>query len=173
MKDIEDIRDIEDIEDIIDQEDVINIDLDEISEESYKNACELISNIEKYYYDEDFMKKNPKLKKRIDSELESIRVLIKMKKSDEITHDILIKAIGKNSSNASLYKALTEIQKTIISITTKISEIINNLLEILKNYQYENNENMINNSIILEDSDHTNENTFRGTKAFILNLTKS
>lgn len=155
--------------DILDAEELVNIDIDEITEESNKDALELIGNIEKYYYDEDFMKNNPKLKKRIDSELESLRILLKMRKSDEVTHDVLIKAISKNSSNASLYRSLTEIQKTIISITTKISEIITDLNNLLKNYQLEIN---------FKDEDNENDidphkaihNASRGTKDFILSL---
>ena len=64
-------------------------------------------------------------------------VLIKMRKSDERTHDILLKSIAKNSSNASLYRALTEIQKTTLSITKQMNDIINGLNGLLKNYKLE------------------------------------
>ena len=73
------------MDDIIDAEEIVDIDLDGINEESHKDAIELISNIEKYYYNDEFMQNNPKLKKRIDTELESMRVLLKMRKADEVT----------------------------------------------------------------------------------------
>lgn len=156
--------------DIIDAEELVDIDIDGISEESNKDALELISNIEKYYYNDEFMKNNPKLKKRIDSELESLRILLKMRKSDEVTHDVLIKAISKNSSNASLYRSLTEIQKTIISITTKIGEIITDLNNLLKNYQLELNFKEEESG---DDPGQTIKNATRGTKDFILSLEKN
>lgn len=158
------------MDDIIDAEEIVDIDLDGINEESHKDAIELISNIEKYYYNDEFMQNNPKLKKRIDTELESMRVLLKMRKADEVTHDVLIKAISKNSSNASLYRSLTEIQKTIISITTKISEIITGLNNLLKNYQLELNfkeDNSINEN---EEVGDVINGACRGTKSFILGM---
>lgn len=126
-----------DLKDIVDAEEIINIDIDDIGDKSMLDARAMVENLSKFYYDEEFMKANPSLKKRIDSELESLRILIKMRKSDEITHDILLGAIAKNSSNASLYRSLTETQKTILSITSKINEIVNALNGLLKNYQLE------------------------------------
>jgi hypothetical protein len=115
------------------------------------------------------MRSNPSLKKRIDSELESLRILIKMRKSDERTHDILLGAIAKNSSNASLYRALTETQKTILSITTKINDIVNALNGLLKNYQLEIQwkDETITTEESEEDSIEEVKDIHKGTKAFI------
>ena len=125
------------LEGIVDAEEIINIDIDGIDDNSIIDARAMVENLSKFYYDEEFMKANPSLKKRIDSELESLRILIKMRKSDEKTHDILLKAIAKNSSNASLYRALTEVQKATLSITKQINDIVNGLNGLLKNYQLE------------------------------------
>ena len=100
---------------VIDGENMIEpIDMDEISDDAEKNAKEVVDNLSKFFYDEEFMRNNPKLKKRVDEELEALRVLIKMRKADEVTHDILIKAISGNSGNASLYRSLSDMQKTIL-----------------------------------------------------------
>ena len=85
------------------------------------------------------MSAHPMAKKRIDTELESLRVLIKMRKADEQAHDSIITAIASNSNNASLYRALTDIQKTILAITSKISETIIGINNILKGFQLEIN----------------------------------
>jgi hypothetical protein len=62
-----------------------------------------------------------------------------MRAADEVTHDVLIKAIAANSGNASLYGSLTRVQATILQITTKIENIVNNLTNMIKGYQLELN----------------------------------
>lgn len=118
---------------------LIEIDLDGIDKESQDSARDLVDNLSRFYYDEEFLANNPTFKKRVDTDLESLRVLIKMRKTDEVAHDVLIKAIQGNSSNASLYRAMTEIQKTILSITTKMNEVITSLNNMMKGYQLELN----------------------------------
>lgn len=104
--------------------------------------------------------------------MESLRMLLKMRAADEVTHDVLIKAIAANSGNASLYSSLTKVQATILQITTKIENIVNNLTTMIKNYQLELNfkyENEMNKEsdestpTTIEDS----PTTHRGTKSFI------
>ena len=91
-----------------------------------------------------------------------------MRKSDETAHDLIMKAIQGNSGNASLYKSLSEMQKTIISITTKIGDIIEGLNTLMKGYQlelnFDANENDNDNE---EEPIYTNSSTHRGSKEFI------
>lgn len=153
---------------------LIDIDLDGINESAKVDAISLIDNLSKLYYDEDFMKRNPTFKKRVDTDLESLRILFKMRKTDEEAHDILIKAIAGNSSNASLYKSLSGMQKTIISITTKICDIIEGLNNLMKGYQTEliNKEEEID-ELDEDDGDFDPTSTCRGTKLFIEQMNKS
>lgn len=159
----------------IDGMQLIDIDMDGIDAESKEDAALLIENLSKFYYDENFMKEHPAFKKRVDADLESLRILIKMRKTDEVAHDLLIKAISGNSGNASLYKSLTEVQKTIISITTKIGDIITGLNNLMKGYQLEinfdspeDNEDGTDN-----EEDNIKKNTWRGTKDFINDMNKN
>ena len=157
------------LEGIVDAEEIVNIDIDGIDDNSIIDARAMVENLSKFYYDEEFMKANPSLKKRIDSELESLRILIKMRKSDEKTHDILLKAIAKNSSNASLYRALTEVQKATLSITKQINDIVNRLNELLKNFQLEiqwKDETAESKDDNEEDVEEIKD-IHKGTKAFI------
>jgi hypothetical protein len=62
-----------------------------------------------------------------------------MRKADEVAHDILLKNIGNNPGNASLYRALTETQRTILNITSKIDETVQRLNAMMKAYQMEIN----------------------------------
>lgn len=153
----------------IDGVQLVDIDMDGIDRSAQDDAIALIENLSRFYYDEDFMKRQPSFKKRVDADLESLRILFKMRKADEITHDLLMKAISANSNNASLYRSLTDIQKTIISITAKINDIIDGLNAFMKTYQLELNfeepkEEDIENT---EVEDSQDVSTTRGFKDFI------
>ena len=159
--------------DVIDGIDIVNIDIDAIGDEAEGKAKRLIEDLAKFYYDEDFLKANPNFRKRVDNDMESLRMLLKMRAADEVTHDVLINAIAANSSNASLYRALTNVQTTILQITTKIETIVNNLTTMIKGYQLELNfkmeqEQMMNSND--DDSEMTIEDVstqHRGSKSFI------
>ena len=137
-----------------------------------KKAKSLIEDLAKFYYDDEFLKANPNFRKRVDNDIEALRMLLKMRAADEVTHDILIKAIAANSSNASLYRSLTTVQTTILQITTKIENIVNNLTTMIKGYQLELNFKY-ENEIANNESDNVPETiedsptTHRGSKAFI------
>lgn len=177
MSDINDIFDIsEDIigdnSDIIDGLEVVNIDIEAIGTEADNKAKTLIEDLAKFYYDEEFLKSNPNFRSRVDNDIESLRMLLKMRAADEVTHDVLIKAIAANSGNASLYMSLTRIQDSILKITTKIESIVNNLTNMIKGYQLEINWNAEKNIEAETDENSLPEdiNEFsatRGTKAFI------
>ena len=157
---------------VIDGLEVVNIPIEDIGAEAEGKAKSLIEDLAKFYYDDEFLKANPNFRKRVDNDMESLRMLLKMRAADEVTHDVLIKAIAANSSNASLYRSLTTVQTTILQITTKIENIVNNLTTMIKGYQLELNfkyENEIANNEsgdapeTIEDS----PTTHRGSKAFI------
>lgn len=150
----------------IDGVNLVDINLDGINEEAKADAVELIDNLSKFYYDEDFMRRHPNFKKRVDADLESLRILFKMRKADEEAHDLLIKAIAGNSGNASLYKSLADMQRTIISITSKINDIVDGLNNMMKGYQLEINFDSPGNSNEQEEQP-VDKNTFRGSKEFI------
>jgi hypothetical protein len=154
--------------DVIDGMEVVNIPIEDIGIEAEGKAKTLIEDLTKFYYDEEFLKQNPNFRKRVDNDMESLRMLIKMRAADEVTHDVLIKAIAGNSGNASLYRALTTVQSTILSITTKIEGIVNNLTSMIKNYQLEIN---FKQELNAEETSHEEVDdkttTHRGSKAFI------
>lgn len=163
--------------DVIDGIDIVNIDIDAIGDEAEGKAKRLIEDLAKFYYDEDFLKANPNFKKRVDNDMEALRILLKMRAADEETHDVLIKAIAANSSNASLYRALTNVQTTILQITTKIENIVNNLTTMIKGYQLELNFKMEQEQAMHESEPEevTVDNVssqHRGSKSFIEQMNK-
>jgi hypothetical protein len=159
--------------DVIDGMEVVNIPIEDIGVEAEGKAKTLIEDLTRFYYDEEFLKQNPNFRKRVDNDMESLRMLLKMRAADEVTHDVLIKAIAGNSGNASLYRALTTVQSTILSITTKIENIVNNLTAMIKNYQLELNFKQENVDVDNNDQEATTINTtHRGSKAFIEQMQK-
>lgn len=163
----------DDIQPEIDGLQLVEIDLEGINEAAKTDAVALIDNLSKFYYDEDFMRRNPAFKKRVDTDLESLRILFKMRRADEEAHDLLIKAIAGNSGNASLYKSLTEMQKTIISITSKMGDIVDGLNALMKGYQLELNFDDKQEETNGECDIPTNVTTARGTKEFIQKMNEA
>ena len=129
-----------DNDNIIDGLEIVNIDIEGISTDADAKAKTLFEDLTNFYYDEEFLKANPNFRRRVDNDVESLRMLLKMRAADEVTHDVLIKAIAANSGNASLYRSLTQVQTTILQITTKIETIINNLTTMIKGYQLTGNQ---------------------------------
>lgn len=162
----------------IDGLDIVDIPIEDISKNANEKAQLLIEDLTEFYYNPEFLKKNPNFKKRVDNDLESLRMLLKMREADEVTHDVIIKAIAANSSNASLYRSLTQIQTTILQITTKIETIVNNLTTLIKGYQMElnfkieqeqlNSESNLNETTTIDDINSAH----RGSKSFIEHMSK-
>lgn len=158
--------------DLIDnEEDIVNIDTERIDNDSLKEAAELVENLKDIYADPEFMKANPKFATRLKAEVEDLRILMKIRKSDEVAHDVLLSAIGRNSSNASLYRSLSDIQKTILSTTSELSSKIKDINAMLKNIQLELNFNKPEEKSVDENGQpveqSSDQSTFRGSKDFI------
>ena len=160
-------KDIEDL--FVDPEGIIeDINIANIEEEAKNASFALCRNLREVYFDEEFMKNNPRFKERLDVELESLRVLVKMRKSDEIAHDLCLRSIGMNTNNASLYKALSGIQSSMLSIQRQMDDTVKNINNLLKNVQLELNfDNNQQNNTQGQQEIPLDSNTTRGSKKFI------
>lgn len=160
-------KDIEDL--FVDPEGIVeDINIEDIEEQAKTASFALCRNLREVYFDEEFMKKNPRFKERLDVELESLRVLVKMRKSDEIAHDLCLRSIGMNTNNASLYKALSGIQSSMLSIQRQMDDTVKNINNLLKNVQLELNfDNNQQNNTQGQQEIPLDSNTTRGSKKFI------
>jgi hypothetical protein len=160
-------------EDVVDGIEIVNIDLESIEEKSVSRAREMVEDLANFYYDEEFLKENPNFKRQMEIYKEDLRLLLKMKDADEKLQDILIKSIGQNPSNASLFMANTKIQTQISNLITKINDIVDKLTAMMKNYQLELNfkyEQEVARKSVDDDEPQSIENmstTTRGAKEFI------
>lgn len=148
-------------------EDVYTIDTDLIAKESNIMATSLISSVLRLYNNKEFVDEHPDFKKRIDTEIESLKRMYKMIKTDEIVHDHLVQAISKNPGNASLYMSMTKLQEKISSLDGDIKRILDGLNKICANYQMELNFEQTRKASDDESSIDETGVVTRGNKAFI------
>ena len=102
--------------DLDDLEDVYNIDIDVIGKDANTLAASNIQNLLRLYNNKEFTDEHPDFKRRIDTEIESLRMLYKMKHINEEVHDHLVNSIAKHPGNASLYMALDRMQGKMLSM---------------------------------------------------------
>lgn len=148
-----------------------NIPIEDIDKESQSEAAAMLTGTSDLFADKDWIASRPELKRRLDEEIESLRVLVKMRKSDEVTHDILLRGISANPANASLYKALTTIQSTLLSIQKQIDETKTTIQKILTGVQQETFGKSNNEEENEEDGDDIKQH-YRGSKGFIEDMRK-
>lgn len=120
-----------------DAELLYEVDMDNISADANTMAASNVQNLLRLYQNKEFIEEHPDFKRRIDTEIESLRRLYKMSKTDEVVHDHLVHAISRTPGNASLYKALDYIQGKMLSIDQKIRDQIQNFNKIITSYQLE------------------------------------
>jgi hypothetical protein len=149
--------------DDLDLEPVFTIDLDEINELAKEDASDMVEKVSVAVVDEAWLQKNPTLRSRIELELESLRGLLKMRRTNEAAHDALVVAISRKPDQSSLYKSLTDMQRTGLAITGKINEIVESLSNLIRNKTQE----AIPQDLFEEDND---DHTHRGTKDFIQSM---
>ena len=152
----------------------VYIDMEEINRNAKNDSLFMLKDLAKIYGNERFMAEHPEYKKRLDLELESIRVLLKMRRSDEITHDILVKQIGLTPNVAGMYTALQKIQSAMVAIENKLDEKVRIVNGLLKNYQMELPFDQPEEETAEEQSgEPSGAGRYRGTKAFIVEMNKN
>ena len=170
--DTRDINEEFDLSSVIDDtEEIIDIPLDNINEESRNDSMSIIHYLIDEKYSKEFLNEHSDLKKNVELEKDALRNLLKLKKSNEVIHDVLLKSIGKKSDNASLYMALTRMQATQLSIQKQIDEKIEEMKKLLKNYQNELNFEM--ERVDEQEQSDNNVTVVRGTRDFIKQMKNS
>ena len=148
-------------------EDIYTLDMDLISNESNIMASSLISSLLRLYNNKTFVDEHPDFKKRIDTEIESLKRMYKLIKTDEEVHDHLAQSIAKNPGNASLYMSLTKLQEKIIQLDDSIKKTLDGLNKLCQNFQMELNFEATRKEA---DPENTHDETgivTRGNKVFI------
>lgn len=144
------------------------IDIDLINDESNVESQLMLGNI----LEADTVNKNPQLKRRLTIEIENLRQLLKMRKTAEHTHDIIVQEISANNANAVMYKVLTDTQKTLVNLIAKTNDVVAEINKLYTAYQLKfefpnsnSNDDEESSNISLEQG-----SIHRGTKDFIKSL---
>lgn len=146
-------------------EPVFDIDIEGMEREADNLAANILQNVAKVYSSETFLKDNPEFKKRLDSEIQSLKMLLKMRAIDDKVQDELARAISRKADNASLYAALPKHQTSMINIQNKIDSTMDRIQKMLEGYQTE---------MSFDDEDDENEeephaiHSSRGSRDFIM-----
>lgn len=159
---------------IDDLEDIYEINIELIGKDANTLAASNVQNLLRLYNNKQFTDEHPDFKRRIDTEIESLRMLYKMKHINEEVHDHLVNSIAKHPGNASLYMALDRMQGKMLSIDRQIRDQIAGFNKIITGYQMELN--------FAQDNDLGGESSTaelddgsvmsRGNKAFIEEMKK-
>lgn len=152
-----------------DMEDVYDIDIDLITKDADTLAASNVQNLLRLYNNKEFADTHPDFKRRIDTEIESLRKLYKMAKVNDYVHDHLVKSIAKSPDNASLYLALDRMQGKILAVDKQIRDQIASFNKIITAYQMELNfamDNEISNNNTTTNLDDGSIMT-RGSKSFV------
>lgn len=159
--------------DVDNLEDVYTIDTDKIESESSIIAASQVSNLLSLYNNKEFCDQHPAFKKRVDSEIESLRKCYKITRYNEELLDHLVTTIANNPSNASLYAAADRLESRIIQADKEIKLILNEFNKLCTNYQTEINfSNNANDDINTVHEEQDGGATSRGSKAFIESMKK-
>jgi hypothetical protein len=146
----------------------VNIDVDEINNDSTKTANIIIERLSNYFFDEEYIKSHPYIPTKIKEETENVRRLLKMLTINETAQDILIKGLALDPSKAGLYTALTSMQNSTLQIQKQLMDRTDALEEIFKKMEDETERSF-------KDKPKDNVNglrVVRGSKDFLKKLQK-
>ena len=146
--------------------DMLMIDTDKLALDAQADAKKTMEDLMDASGDAILIESNPKLLKRLKIESDNLQTLMKMKASNDIVHDLLVKSVGRDPGNASLYASLNKIQTAMMSIQKQIIESVKNIEALLKERQNtveENSDNIFN----VNKTESISGITTRGNKQFI------
>lgn len=148
--------------------DMLMIDTDKLALEAQADAKKTIEDLMDASGDVVLIENNPKLLKRLKIESDNLKTLMKMKSSNDIVHDLLVKSVGRDPGNASLYASLNKIQTAMMSIQKQIIESVKNIEAILKERQNAIDSQKDDNPFTINTLENTQAGiTTRGNKQFI------
>lgn len=140
------------------------IDIDDINTEATRQAKLITERLSNFYFSEDYIKKHPYIPVKISSEMNNIRLLLKMLSADEKAQDALIKLLGLNIGNSRMFSSLTTLQSAMLNIQKQLNEIVERLEHIFLNMQKES-------GITFDDVEKENDNgvtAVRGSRDFVM-----
>lgn len=141
----------------------LNIDMDEVNNKAEQQAKTIVERLSNYYFDEKYIKEHPYIPNKIASEMDNIRVLLKMLSVNEKAQDTLLMSIAINAGKGALYQSLTSLQSAMLNIQKQLEQTTNNIEDIFRVMQDE-----CDRSFAEKDKEEDNGSiVVRGSREFI------
>lgn len=141
----------------------LNIDMDEVNNKAEQQAKTIVERLSNYYFDEKYIKEHPYIPNKIASEMDNIRVLLKMLSVNEKAQDTLLMSIAINTGKGALYQSLTSLQSAMLNIQKQLEQTTNNIEDIFHIMQDE-----CDRSFAEKDKEEDNGSiVVRGSREFI------
>lgn len=147
-------------------------DWNQIDKDSVTEAMQLVIDLYKSFFgapptDTELIELNTSL----GHEIENLRILIKMRKSDEQIHNMNVLSLTVEPGNAPLYRSLAQTQKSLLDIQKQTDETIKNI----KAYFERSLDTTIQQPLEKDSGEEADgaQKKFKGSKSFIASLQNS
>lgn len=146
----------------------LDLDLEEVEIESSSQAKFIVERLSGYYFDAKYIEKHPYIVCKIQTEMQSIRRLLKMLTINEKAQDSIIMAIALSMSKSTLYQSLTSLQNSTLSIQKQLDDVVTKLEDIFRMMQEECQKTFEEKD---KEDDGTGKMVIKGSREFIEEMT--
>lgn len=115
----------------------LDLDLQQVEEDSAMQAKTIVERLSNYYFDEKYLTEHPYIPNKIYTEMQNVRRLLKMLTINEKAQDSIIMAIALSMSKSTLYQSLTSLQNSTLSIQKQLDDVVSRLEDIFRMMQEE------------------------------------
>lgn len=146
----------------------LDLDLQLVEEDTLNNAKNIVEKLSGYYFDEIYIKNHPYIPCKIETEMQSIRRLLKMLTINEKAQDSIIMAIALSMSKSTLYQSLTSLQNSTLSIQKQLDDVVTKLEDIFRMMQEECQKSFEEKD---KEDDGNGKMVIKGSREFIEEMT--
>ena len=146
----------------------LDLDLEKVESESATQAQFIVERLSGYYFDEKYVREHPYITCKIQTEMQSVRRLLKMLTINEKAQDSIIMAIALSMSKSTLYQSLTSLQNSTLSIQKQLDDVVTKLEDIFRMMQEECQKSFEEKD---KEDDGNGKMVIKGSREFIEEMT--
>ena len=128
----------------------------------------IVERLSGYYFDAKYVDEHPYIVCKIQTEMQSIRRLLKMLTINEKAQDSIIMAIALSMSKSTLYQSLTSLQNSTLSIQKQLDDVVTKLEDIFRMMQEECQKSFEEKD---KEDDGNGKMVIKGSREFIEEMT--
>lgn len=146
----------------------LDLDLQQVETESASQAQFIVERLSGYYFSQKYVDEHPYIICKIQTEMQSVRRLLKMLTINEKAQDSIIMAIALSMSKSTLYQSLTSLQNSTLSIQKQLDDVVTKLEDIFRMMQEECEKSFEEKD---KEDDGTGKMVIKGSREFIEEMT--